>query len=108
MKYEIYLNLSKEEQKKVREDFKKTVRGYELTKRYNRLVVTGTLCLLLAFALIIMLVFYELEWYYILLFIGLVICGPLFLIGQYNLRMQQYCRFIKLSKKAKKISKIKG
>jgi len=101
MKYEIYKNLSKEEKKKVRLEYLKTKKGDDLMKRYNRLTFTGILCIILALLLIYLLIFQDYEWYYILLTIGLLICAPIFLIGQYNLRMQQYCRFITLNKKGK-------
>jgi len=99
MKYGLYKELSKEEQKKIRKEYEKTKKGYDLTKRLNRLIVTGSLCAILAITATILLIIGYLEWYFILITIGLYICAPLFLIGQYKLRMQLYCRFIKLKEK---------
>ena len=99
MKYEIYKKLTKEEKKKIKLEYLKTKKGDDLIRRYNRITFTGILCIAISILLVYLLIT-DYDWFYIPLLVFSIICAPVFLIGQYNLRMQQYCQFINLKKKA--------
>jgi len=105
MKYEIYKNLSKEEKKLVRENYRKTKKGDYILKKINKLLVYSIIYLVLGIILSILLVLKQINWYFIFMDIVLYICFIVFIIGYYNLKMQQYCKYIFICKKLEDMKK---
>ena len=80
MKYEIYKNLPKEEQKAVRDGNKSTKQG--------DFILSIILCILLVLGIF--------NKWYIIIDVALFISSIVFYIGHYNLKMQQYCKYINI------------
>ncbi len=89
----MYKDLSKEEKKSLRFEYVKTKKGYEMMARLNRLVFEGLFCLATFLITIGAIFILDLSsWYWF--FVGLtLICGILFLSGQYIIRMKEYNKF---------------
>ena len=89
----MYQDLTDEEKKSLRFEYIKTQKGYEMIARLNRLVLEGLFCLVTFVVTICAIFILDLaSWYWA--FVGLtLICGILFLSGQYIIRMKEYNKF---------------
>ncbi len=95
----MYNNLSKEEKKEVRNNYKKTKKGESLSATLNRLVIEG-LFLLVCFVVIVgAILIYDLAWWYWCFAVMTIIAGPVFLIAQYRIRMNEYNKYIQANNK---------
>ncbi len=105
----MYKELSKEEQKVIREKYKVTKKGEELIPRLNRLMIEGIFLIVCCFVIVGAILIFKLPWWYWCVAILTVICGPVFLVGQHMIRVGEYDKFItslpKTSSKSKKIKK---
>jgi polyferredoxin len=99
MKYEIYKNLSKEEKKAVKIGYLNTKKGDYILKKINRLLIYSIIYLILGIVLSILLYLDYFNKLFIILAVALFICSIVFYIGHYNLKMQQYCKYINLCHK---------
>lgn len=103
----MYKSLSKEEKKNVREEYIRTKRGKDLSERLNRLVLEGSF-LILCFVVITTCIFiFDLAWWYWCVAVMCIICAPVLLIGQHNIRIGEYNKFILVNNKLKTAAKRK-
>lgn len=96
MKYEIYKNLPKEEQKAVRDGYKNTKQGNLILKKINKLFIYSIIYFVLSIILCILLVLNVFNKWFIIVDVALFIGSIVFFIGHYNLKMQQYCKYINI------------
>lgn len=101
----MYKNLSKEDKKEVRENYKKTKKGEKLSHTLNRLVIESFF-LLLCFCVVIGAIFiYKLAWWYWCFAIMILIASLVFFIAQYRIRIGEYNKFVKANNKYRVKSK---
>jgi len=91
----VYKELNKEEKKLIRNKYEKTKKGQNLIVILNRLVIEGIFLIICFFIIVGAILIFDLAWWYWCFAIMTIICGPLFLITQYIIRISEYNKYIK-------------
>ncbi len=98
----MYNKLSKEEKKIIKNKYAATKKGKDLTDNLNRLFIEGLLSIGSSIVIVVFIFIYKLAWWY-WFFAGLtLLCGVIFLIGQYSIRMKEYNKFLVHDNKKRK------
>jgi len=105
----MYKNMTKEEKERVRKEYYNTKKGRAMANNLNRLVFEGVFCLITSVAVLIAIFVMKLHWWYWFFFALTLICGLLFLGGQFFIRNREFEWYVgaKVKLDKKKLTKKK-